>query len=396
MTLFEATKSLGGRVTSFHYPDNDLVIDNCTHVLLGCCTEAIGLLRRLGSLDQVEFHDRVNVVGGGSRLTIEASRLPAPLHLAPSITRTPYLSATDKVELGQTLTGMLTRRPRENEAALAYLTRLGCSDRLVDRMIGPVVESALNENAREASAKYARMVLLESFVKGRHCYRLGVPKVPQSVLIGGAAMRWLESRGCELRLLGRVSSIHEENGLARWMELASGERLEFDAYVMAVPPWALAKMGVDARGGERLTWKPIVSAHLFFGRPTPSFEPACAAGEPFGWVFSRRPDVGHVEVVASAAGELIGLGKSEVLDMAVRAAGAVEPRLLEMPLRDGIVYRAKNATFATLSCDANRPGAVTPTANLFLAGDWTDTGWPATIESAVRSGHAAARALLAS
>ena len=104
--------------------------------------------------------------------------------------------------------------------------------------------------------------------------------------------------------------------------------------------------------------------------------------------------MGYVEVVASAAGGLVNLGRDELLALARRAASTVEPVLGEMPIRRGIVRRVRRATFATLACDAHRPPAVTPTANLFLAGDWTDTGWPATIESAVRSGRAAALALL--
>lgn len=111
-------------------------------------------------------------------------------------------------------------------------------------------------------------------------------------------------------------------------------------------------------------------------------------------MFGKRPNLGYVQAVASAAESVVSLSKSEALGLAHRAASLVEPSLRDLPLERGIVYRERRATFATLSCDAHRPPAATSTRNLFLAGDWTDTGWPATIESAVRSGSAAAKALL--
>ena len=395
MTLFESASSLGGRVASFTDPETWLTIDNCQHVLLGCCTEAIGFLRRIGSIDQVEFHDRLNVVDAPqARLTIESSWLPAPLHLLGSIATTPYLSAADKLALARVLALMLAKKPGKSETSGEYLRSLGCSQQLLDRLVEPVIVSALNERPDDASARYARMVLVESLVKGKRGYRLGVPKVPQSELVGDAATRWLSGRGCDIRANARVKRVHEEDGLARSIELASGERMAFDAYVAAVPPDALVRMGISAGGGQQLAWRPIVGAHLFFAKPIPSFEPACVVGEPFGWVFSKRPSLGYVQAVASAAQGVVGLPKSEALGLALRAASKVEPMLCGVPLTRGIIYRARRATFATLSCDAHRPAAVTSTANLFLAGDWTDTGWPATIESAVRSGRAAARALL--
>ncbi len=381
-------------MTSFAEPETGITIDNCQHVLLGCCTEATGFLKRIGSLDRVRFHDRLTLIDNGTRLTIEASRLPPPLHLLPSIARSPFFSRRAKADLYMLLPAMLLREAGKSETAREYMRAIGCNEELLTRLVEPIVVSALNEKPHEASGKYARMVLMESLIKSRRGYRLGVPEVAQCELIGKAAQAWLESNGCEIRLLSRVAQVHQEDGRARWIELASGDRLEFDAYVSAVPPEALAGIIVGAKGGGRLAWRPIVSAHLMFDGPTPPFEPACVVGKPFGWVFSKRPDVGYVEVVASAAGGLIGQGREDLLALARRSVAAVDPVFAEMPLRRSIIRRARRATFATLACDADRPAAETSTPNLFLAGDWTDTNWPATIESAVRSGRAAARALL--
>lgn len=447
-------------MASFTDPETGVIIDNCQHVLLGCCTEAADFLERIGSLKHVRFHDRLNLIDNGTRLTIEASRLPPPLHLLPSIARSPFFSRREKADLYMLLPTMMLRDAGRSETAREYMHAIGCSEELLTRLIEPIIVSALNEKPNEASGRYARMVLMESLVKTRGGYRLGVPELPQSDLIGKAAHAWLESNGCRIRLLTRVVGVHCQDGRARRIELASettpfahpsretsrtpldtypvssilgsdrptpplssdpvSHRLgsdssapplgsdpsapplgkggkggvEFDAFVAAVPPNALARLGVPAQGAERLAWRPIVSAHLIFDGPTPPFEPACVVGKPFGWVFSKNPNVGYVEVVGSAAAGLIGQSNDELLALARRSAAAVDPVFAHMPLLRGIVCRTRRATFATLAGDAHRPAAETLTPNLFLAGDWTDTGWPATIESAVRSGRAAARALL--
>lgn len=394
VTLFEAARSLGGRVTSFADPETGIIIDNCQHVLLGCCTEAANFLKRIGSLEHVRFHGRLNIIDNGTRLTIEASRLPPPLHLLPSIVRSSFFSRRAKADLYTFLPAMLLREAGKSETARDYLCAVGCGEELFTRLVEPVIVSALNEKPNDASARYARMVLMESLVKNRRGYRLGVPELPQYDLIGKAAQNWLESNGCEIRLLSRVVRVNREDGRARWLELASGERLVFDAIVAAVPPHALPRLGLDAHGGERLGWRPIVSVHLIYDRPMPPLEPACVVGKPFGWVFSKRPNEGYVEVVGSAAGGLIGQDNDELIALARRSAAAVDPEFAHVPIRRGIVCRMRRATFATLACDIHRPAVQTFTPNLFLAGDWTNTAWPATIESAVRSGRAAAKALL--
>lgn len=388
--MFEAGESLGGRVASVRDPETGAPVDNCTHVLLGCCSEAQRFLNRIGSLQQVEFHDKLNMVGRG-RLTIRSSPLPAPLHLLPSILGSSYLSRRQKGNLAEVLCRVLIRKPLESQSAASYLKARGCWQGLLDDLVDPVIVSALNEPAPEASAKYARMALVEALLKSRRGYRLGVPATPHAELIHGAALRWLEEHGCKVRLKCRVRRVVMSDGMARSVELASGETEKADVVVTAVPPMALEKMGLGCGGGASLRWRPIISARLFYQGRTPQFEPACVVGEPFGWVFSKHTDPGCVEAVASAAESIWRVEKADLLALAYRAAAAVEPMLGCIPLARGIVNRMRTATFATLDCDAHRPQAAGSTANLFLAGDWTATGWPATIEGSVRSGLAAAR-----
>jgi len=384
-------------VSSFQDHASGLILDNCQHVLLGCCHEAIDFLSRLGSLCQIDFADTTSIIGNlGEKLRISCSPLPAPFHLLPSILATGYLLTSEKFTLSRMLMSMMLHSPGKTTTASDYLKALSCPEGVTERLIEPVIVSALNERAGEASAKYARMALLEALVKSRDGYRLGVPKTPQSQWLGEAAKQFLSDRECEVRTGAKVKYVQISDGRVRAVELAGEEMLKVDYCVCAVPPDNLVKMGLEPWGGERLVWRPIVSAHLFYEEPVPEFEPACVVNEPFQWVFCKHADVGYVQAVASAAEDLINKNKDETLELARRAVEKVEPVLTKVALKRGIVYKGRRATFSTLACDAHRPPAQTPVRNLFLAGDWTDTHWPATIESAVRSGHAAARTVMMS
>ena len=402
VTLFEAKSSLGGRTGSFRDSESGALIDNCQHVLPGCCNSAIRFLSRIGSLEQVRFFRTLNFVGPeGKALRIESSFLPAPLHLLPSLIRTRYLSRRDKLGLATMLAQIVLRRPGRKATAVEYLRRLSTSEGAIDKVIEPILVSALNEQMDAASAAYARMVLLRTLVGGKRGYRLGVPKTPLSDLVAVPASRYLRDRGCQIRTCARVQRIHTDGQRARSLVTDSGEQSEFDHYVCAVPPWSLAEMGVDAQGGEDLIWRSVVSAHVFFEGPAPAFDQVCVVGEPFQWVFNKtndfRCDATYIQAVASAAEGIVRLSNRELFELAMRSAVKAEPRLRDTKPSRAIICRNSRATFSTgAACEALRPPSKTPVRNLFLAGDWTDTRWPATIEGAVRSGEAAAGSVIES
>lgn len=269
---------------------------------------------------------------------------------------------------------------------------------LIDSLIGPVLVSALNEEPHEASASYARMVIMESLVKSRRGYRLGVPTVPLSELIEEPAEAYLRSRGCELRVSSGVARADVSDGRVRSVELQSGELAQFAGFAFAVPPWQLEAMGLDPHGGTKLEWRPIVSAHLFMDARPEGPGQVCVAGEPFGWVFdksARLPDGrGCIQGVASAAGRIVSEPDSVLTELSLRAVCRAWPEMARARVEKAVFCRTRRATFSTGGCDEFRPGSKTLLANAVLAGDWTDTGWPATIESAVRSGTTAAKRLL--
>ena len=396
VTVFEAKSALGGRAGSFRDRETGKLIDNCQHVLAGCCNCAIRFLSRIGSLEQVRFFKTLNFVGPeGKTLRIQSSFLPAPTHLLPSLARTRYLSTRDKLCLATMLARMAVKKPAAKVTAVEYLRRLCASQAAIDRVIEPILVSALNEQMDVASATYARMVLLKTLVGGKRSYRLGVPKKPLADLVAGPASRYLRDRGCQIRTSAGVERIETDGEKATSLVTQSGERIEFDHYVCAVPPWSLAEMGVDSQGGQDLIWRSVVCAHMFFEGPRLAFDQVCVVGKPFQWVFNKTNDFGrdatHIQAVASAAEAILKLSNRELYELAMRSAVKAEPALKHMKPNRAIICRNSRATFSTGgACDALRPSGTTPLRNLFLAGDWTDTRWPATIESAVRSGEAAA------
>jgi zeta-carotene desaturase len=242
------------------------------------------------------------------------------------------------------------------------------------------------------------MVLLRTLLGRNGDRRLYIPKTPLSELIDRRARCRLESKGCEVRLSTKVERVNIREGRARSVSTKAGD-VSADHFVCAVPPWSLNAMGLVDDAWRRIVWRPIVSAHLFLEGQPLDFDRACIVGQPFGWVFDKSRDFGlpfaYVQAVASAAGALDRLGQDEITDMALIAALKAAPECEGVRLRKAIVVRERRATFSTCaSSESARPGCATPLPNLFVAGDWTDTGWPSTMESAVRSGMAAASAVL--
>ncbi len=245
------------------------------------------------------------------------------------------------------------------------------------------------------------MVLLKTLVGGKRSYRLGVPEKPLVELVADPASRYLQDRGCKIRTSDGVERILSEGDRATSLVTQSGERIQFDRYVCAVPPWSLAEMGIDSQGGGDLIWRSVVCAHVFFKGPRLAFDQVCVVGEPFQWVFNKTNNFGrddtHIQAVASAAERIVKLSNRELYELAMRAAAKAEPAMATMKANRAVICRNSRATFSTGgACDALRPSSATRFRNLFLAGDWTDTRWPATIEGAVRSGEAAAAMVIGS
>lgn len=373
------------------------MVDNGQHVILGCCNETISFLSRVGSLDNVKFFDEIEFVWGErERLRLKGSSLPAPFHLLPSLVGSANLSRSEKTALLAGLARVPLVRPGKGESARDYLMRTVRSAEALRMLIEPVLISALNEDMSDAAAVYARMVIMKTLLGGRGAGKLGVPRKSLSLLIGEPGKRYLEAHGGSVLASSGVRKLDVCTDRAMAVETDSGESRAFDYFVLAVRPWDLEAMGLESGAAGKLVWRPIVTAHLFYGADAPVADQVCVVDEPFGWLFHKREWAGmgvvYIQAVASAADGIVSAPDSAILKLALRAIARAIPELAgREPVRT-IVCRSRRATFSTGGVsEALRPGPETRFKNVFLAGDWTATGWPSTLESAVRSGKKAAK-----
>ena len=409
VTLVERRPRLGGRAGSFSGPDGVGLLDHSQHVLLGCCTNLLDLCERLGTRDLISFSDAYTFLDvDGTRARLAPSWWPPPLHMAPSLARFALLSAGQKWTIARGLRKLLgdlaSPHPTTRTQTMAdWLCTAGQPDETIDRFWRLFVVSTLNAQPEHVDSRYARLVFWESLLKNRHGHELGVPQVALAELWEPTRSRW---PNVTVQTGSPVQRLHGAADRVDGVRLADGTELRADHVVVAVPPYRLATLvppdilAVDERFQhmDRFQFNPIVAVHLWFDRAVLD-EPHVHVMSPHvQWVFNvssyratTAPTGQYVMVVISApdASGHDPLGKT--LDELKRALpGTRRARLLRSR-----VIRVKRATFSPVpGVDAYRPGPAGRVANLFLAGDWTNTGWPATMEGAVRSGYACAEAVL--
>lgn len=397
--LLEARRRLGGRAYSFIDPATGLTFDNCQHVILGCCDAAVGFLAKIGSLGRYRFANSIRMLASGNReMTISTSKLPSPVHLLPSMASSGYLSLRDKASLVRVLGAMSRREPPDGCSVSGYLQALCCPKAVADLVFRPIAVAVLNEEPELASAKYARMAVLKGMLGHRQGFSFGTPAAPLSDVIAGPTEHYLRDRGGEVRLSSWVSRVNEAGDRVESLTLRNGESVRADAFVAAIPPYSLDDIGLrtDARA---MLWRPIISAHLVLEGDCQEFDSVCLADEPFGWVF-RKNELSDgsrvcVQAVASAAGAIARMDRGDLTKLALQAVRRAAPDATRCRLVRSVICRQTAATFSTAAgSDELRPSCSTSYRNLFLAGDWTATGWPSTLESAVLSGQAAARAVV--
>jgi len=402
VTLIEARNRLGGRATSFTDPATGAVLDNCQHVVLGCCTNLLDLYQRLGVADKIEWHDRMYFASEGGRIDVlKPSILPAPLHLALSMMRFRAYTISEKFALarGMKAIASVDRRPLTNVTFREWLVQHGQPDRLIRRFWDVVIVSACNLPCDRVAAEPALQVFQEGFLAHRDAWRLGVPRCPLIELYDPAD-RFID----DLRLSTRLVRLEGESRVER-ARLDDGSTVEAEAYVLALPFEHIAGvvsealMQRDARLAQPqgLSHSPILGAHLHFERPVSDLPHVVLLDAGVPWVFFK--DGGRTaHAVISAADEWMALSVDEVIAR-VRADLALQfPEVSQgggNALLARHVVKEKRATFAAVpGAQAHRPLATGAIENLSLAGDYCATGWPATMEGAARSGYAAAGAIL--
>ena len=403
VTLVEKRPFVGGRASSYEHPGTNEVVDNCQHVLLGCCTNLIDFYRRIGVDDKIRWYDRLCFIEpGGRRSEISPSWLPPPFHTAPSFLEAKSLALADKLGVARAMMALASHLPPDTgETFMQWLKRHGQTERAIERFWKVVLVSALNEDLERMSVYYAAQVFREAFLKSREGGRMGVPRVPLTELYSAAA-EYIRSTGGEVRLRASAESFCAEPAGVRLC--VNGAEMACDFAVLAVPFDALGRMLPDGAGPLRemighFETSPITGIHLWFDREIADLDHAVLLDCTIQWMFHKSRLLGrggpsYVELVVSSSKALVEKPRGEIIEMAVRELGEFFPAAREAKLVKATVIKEVHATYSALpGADAYRPPAATGWPRVFLAGDWTRTGWPATMEGAVRSGYLAAEAV---
>jgi zeta-carotene desaturase len=409
VTLFERRPYLGGRASSYQHPGTGEVVDNCQHVLLGCCTNLIDFYRRTGVENKIRWYENLTFLEPGGRASIIGpSGLPAPLHTAPAFLRASCLDVSDKLAISRAMMALAPGAPADRgESFLDWLKEHGQTGQAIERFWKTILVSALNEDLDQVSVPYAAQVVRESFLKSAAAGRMGIPTVPLTELYG-AAGDYIRARGGEIRLRAAVESFRGQgSGVS---VVAGGEEQSFDSLVLAASFDVVARMLPASPEAAPLaamlaqfTTSPITGIHLWFDREISELDHAVLLDRTIQWMFHKsrliegreKEDGSYVELVVSCSRSLVEESKAEIVEMAVNEVQEFFPEARAAKLVKSTVIKEVNATYsARPGIDRYRPKTATVWPRVFLAGDWTATGWPATMEGAVRSGYLAAEALV--
>jgi squalene-associated FAD-dependent desaturase len=453
VVVLESRPRLGGRAGSFVDRETGRTIDNCQHVALGCCTNFLDFCRRLGLDDLLVREPALFFVGPDGRThRFAAGRWPAPLHLLPAFRGLGYLDRADR----RRLASGIRRLARTDPAQLAglpfadWLARNGQTARLADRFWHVLLVSALSETLDRIDAAAARKVIVDGFLRHRDGWAVWRPRGALDDLYGERLVEWLAEHGGSVRTGAGVRQILADGpDRVSGVALRSGDVLPAGDVILAVPQHLVRDLVPEGLrddpalvAAERLETAPISGAHLWFDRPLTDLPHAVFVERTCQWLFhrdlplprdsredeaplpdgaehavgtkrgdeeasgttaarstdgTRRSDCAwYCQIVVSASREFVGRPQAEVLGQIVEELRSIWPRAREARLLHARLVTEHRAVFSpTPGSEALRPAQQTPVANLQVAGDWTRTGWPATMEGAVRSGYLAAENVLA-
>jgi len=420
VTVLEGKPALGGRAYSFTDPDTDDFVDNGQHVLMGCYGETLDFLKQIGAHDQLVFHEDLEIemlAGPGQSATLKTARLPGPLHMTAALLGYRHLTVAERVSVMRGGLRLLAMR-RFGGGELSRMTvaqlmdRLGQSEHARKCFWYPLSIATLNDEPEVSSAQLLGEVLKRAFFSRRRDSAFVYSRVGLSELYCTGAKQLIERAGgsvvshsivemLELGAGGRVASVR----------LRDGRRIEASDFISAVPAPQLLRLLPENAVADPfflrftgLSSSPIICVHVWLDREVTDSPFVGFIGTTTQWLFNKRQifaqrgeaHPGYLSFVISGARKLVDRSNQEILDIVVNDLHAMIPASRAAKVVKSLVLKEKNATMAPdLRSHQLRPTAKTPIANFFLAGDWIQTGLPATIESAVISGRAAAAAVLA-
>jgi len=412
--VLESRPRLGGRASSFLDPTTDAWVDNCQHVVMGCCTNFFHLMRTVG-LESCFRREKVLYFLGSSGKPdrFAASNLPCPLHLAGAFGGLSYLTWRDKLAIANGLRALAKADDPylEEMSFAAWLAEQHQPPKAVEGFWHVVLVSALSETLDRIAVPPARKVFVDGFLRHRDGWQVSIPTVPLEELYGSRLIAWLAERGVQVRLQAGVEQLVMDNGRINSARLRDGTQIAADEFVLAVPwhrvagllPGELAAHPTVQKLAQ-LESAPITSIHLWFDRPITNLPHAVLINRLSQWMFNRTalaqspPSAmaGHYyQIVISASRDLAGRSQDDIRAAVVDELAAIWPVTRDAKLLHQRLVTEHRAVFSVRpGSDALRPSQQSPVANLQFAGDWTQTGWPATMEGAVRSGYLAVENVL--
>ena len=414
--LLEKRPYLGGRATSYALPDGSHV-DNCQHVTLGCCTNLADFYRRAGAESKIRHYDRLFFADKTGRVSsISSSPLPPPFHMGISFLRFGALAYRDKRAIGEGMLRIARAGGRPPDAIgvtmLEWLRRNRQTEAAIQRFWRVVLVSALDEELDRTDAHYGIDVFWKAFLANRNGYVLGIPSAPLSDLYAGCRQA-IERQGGEVRTRAVVRGIRMASGKFESLSLDDGTEARADACIAAVPHDTLLEILPEEmrereifRNLRRLRTSPITGVHLWYDRKVLDKPFLTLLAHTVQWIFNKsllyggNGDSGsaggqYLQLVISASYDLIPRSRQEIIDLCVKEVQEVLPLARGAQVSKATVVKEVHATFSPdVGSDSWRPPQEIGVPGLFLAGDWTRTGWPSTMEGAVRSGYLAAEALL--
>jgi zeta-carotene desaturase len=412
--VLEQKPHLGGRARSFLDPATGSVVDNGQHIFMGCYHSTLRFLSTIGTLDRLRFQERLTVhfLDRSGRLTmLQCAGLPSPWHVLLGVLRSGSFAFKEKLEVlrlgGSLQWAKAMDHGSEKLSVREWLTRLGQSERLQRNFWDLLCIAALNEDPSVASAALFERVLRLALFTSPGDSRLAIPAVGLSDVYVDAATAYIRARGGRVECGRSVASLLVSGGRCRGVRVSSGEEIEAESVLSAVPSFQLAGL----LPGELLRREPffapvvslrpapIISINLWFDRAITGLDFVGLRGATVQWLFNKGKILGlsenYVSLVLSGAHRHIGRSKEELLATALLELVDLFPGAQKAKLHHSLIIKERFATFSpTWEVERLRPTARTPVRGLYLAGDWTATGLPATIESAAQSGYTAARAIL--
>lgn len=427
--LFEQRPFLGGRAASYELPNGEHV-DNCQHVTFGCCTNLADFYRRVGSGDKIKFFDRLLLLDPqGRRGEMHAGFLPAPLHMTGSFLTFAPLALKDKLGIARAFNSIILSggHPKDIDepggiSMLEWLQRRKQTPAAISRFWRTVLVSALSEELDRIDARYGVDVFWKAVLSTKHGYRMGVPAVALGELYEGCKNA-IEQRGGEVVCRAPVRALRIEDG-EPVAAIFDGNREESgDATILALPHQNLAELLPEALRQsdpalahlDKITDAPITGVHFWFDRQVMSEPFVTLLDTTTQWIFNKSAlyagsngtksasapaepalkNSQYLQLVISASYDLLQKPRQEIIDLCLAEVRHALPRARDANLLKATVIKEPAATFSPYpGVDRWRPKPETSIGGLFLAGDWTATGWPATMEGAVRSGYLAAEAVL--